>query len=101
MKNRIRSAAIIVRDNKILLVKHVHPKTGFVWWVPPGGGIEESDESLNGQISCACACESKQQMRYRIQSLFHNKPFDWEGWQNEAPLLTEMPYATTSMAASV
>ena len=36
MKNRIRAAAII-DNNKILLVKHVHPITGFEWWVPPGG----------------------------------------------------------------
>ncbi len=56
---------------------------------------------INGQIPCKCACESKQQSRYRIQSLFYNKPFDWKGCQSEAPLLAEMPYAKTSMAASV
>ncbi len=46
MKHRIRSAAIIVDNNKILLVKHVHPKTGFEWWVPPGGGVEMFDKSI-------------------------------------------------------
>tara|TARA_Y100000310_G_C20605802_1_gene775403 strand:- start:57 stop:734 length:678 start_codon:yes stop_codon:yes gene_type:complete len=46
MKHRIRVAAIIVDDNKILLVKHVHPETKEEWWVPPGGGIEEGDESV-------------------------------------------------------
>lgn len=46
MKHRIRVAAIIEHDNKILLVKHVHPKTGFEWWVPPGGGVEDKDKSI-------------------------------------------------------
>jgi len=50
MKNRIRAAAIIIDNNKILLVKHVHPITGFEWWVPPGGGIEVSDNSIKDCI---------------------------------------------------
>ena len=40
MKHRIRAAAIVVEDGKLLLVKHQHPEDGSVWWVPPGGGIE-------------------------------------------------------------
>jgi 8-oxo-dGTP pyrophosphatase MutT (NUDIX family) len=24
-------------------VKHVHPKTGYTWWVPPGGGIKGNE----------------------------------------------------------
>ena len=46
MQHRIRIAAIIINSDKILLVKHVHPDTGYTWWVPPGGGIEESDSSI-------------------------------------------------------
>ncbi len=46
MKHRIRVAVMIFQNNKILLVKHVHPDTGFEWWVPPGGGMEERDESI-------------------------------------------------------
>lgn len=46
MKHRIRAAALIERDKKILLVKHVHPVTGFAWWVPPGGGVDDSDASI-------------------------------------------------------
>ncbi len=46
MKHRIRAAVIIVDNNKILLVKHVHPETGYEWWVPPGGGVEEKDNSV-------------------------------------------------------
>jgi 8-oxo-dGTP pyrophosphatase MutT (NUDIX family) len=46
MKNRIRAAAIIVKDNKILLVRRIHPTANVTWWVPPGGGIEDIDTSL-------------------------------------------------------
>ena len=43
MKHRIRSAAIVVDNDKILLVKHKHPKSGIEFWVPPGGGLEDSE----------------------------------------------------------
>ncbi len=46
MKQRIRVASIITQENKILLVKHVHPETGYTWWVPPGGGIKKEDSSI-------------------------------------------------------
>lgn len=46
MQHRIRAAAIIVQDEKILLVKHVHPVTKCAWWVPPGGGVELEDLSI-------------------------------------------------------
>src|SRR4030042_5174388 len=39
MQHRIRAAAIVVRDNRVLLVMHRHPGAGVEWWVPPGGGI--------------------------------------------------------------
>jgi 8-oxo-dGTP pyrophosphatase MutT (NUDIX family) len=43
MEHRIRAAAIIVKDNTILLVKHKHPLNGTVWWVPPGGGLSQKE----------------------------------------------------------
>lgn len=46
MKQRIRAAAILKENNKILLVKHVHPVSEHEWWVPPGGGIEKHDNSV-------------------------------------------------------
>ena len=45
MEHRIRAAAIVVSDGRLLLVKHRHPRTGVEWWVPPGGGLE-GDESV-------------------------------------------------------
>ncbi|WP_339063467.1 NUDIX hydrolase [Tepidibacillus marianensis] len=46
MRHRIRAAVILVKEQKILLVKHVHPIIGNEWWVPPGGGVEEIDKSI-------------------------------------------------------
>ncbi|MFN8672636.1 MAG: NUDIX hydrolase [Candidatus Sericytochromatia bacterium] len=46
MKNRIRAAAILVEQNKILLVKHVNPVTKEEFWIPPGGGIEDIDKNI-------------------------------------------------------
>lgn len=50
MKHRIRAAALVVRDDRILLVKHVYPDTGESIWVPPGGGLEDEDDSI---FACA------------------------------------------------
>jgi dATP pyrophosphohydrolase len=50
-KHRIRAAALIVNEkDEVLLVQHVHPQTGDEWWVPPGGGLEDSDDSI---FNCA------------------------------------------------
>ena len=51
MKHRIRAAAIVVKGDSILLVKHHGHGTeeGYVWWVPPGPGVE-GEESL---VECA------------------------------------------------
>ena len=42
----MRAAALVVEDNRILLVQHVHPETGDMWWVPPGGGVEDVDGDI-------------------------------------------------------
>jgi len=43
LEHRIRASAIVVKDNRLLLVKHQHPVTGFEWWVPPGGRLEDGE----------------------------------------------------------
>ena len=43
MEHRIRSAALIVEGDRILLVKHRHPQTGKEFWVPPGGGLQHPE----------------------------------------------------------
>lgn len=46
MRHRVRVAALIVENDHVLLVQHVHPDTGDEWWIPPGGGVEDVDDSL-------------------------------------------------------
>lgn len=46
MEPRIRAAALVVANGELLLVKHVHPESGSVFWVPPGGGLNIGAESI-------------------------------------------------------
>jgi len=47
MKHRIGAGGLVVRDGRLLLVRHFEPgKLDF--WVPPGGGVEGSEGALRG-----------------------------------------------------
>ena len=50
MQHRVRAAVIILKEEKLLMVKHVNPESGDTWWIPPGGGIESQDNSI---LDCA------------------------------------------------
>ncbi len=43
MINRIRVGVLLFKNDKILLIKHVNPKDGYTWWVPPGGGVQDNE----------------------------------------------------------
>ncbi|MBU1198975.1 MAG: NUDIX hydrolase [Nanoarchaeota archaeon] len=43
MENRIRVGVLIFNEGKLLLIKHVDPKSGYTWWVPLGGGLKEKE----------------------------------------------------------
>jgi len=43
MEHRIRAAALVVDDDRLLLVKNQHPVTGLEYWIPPGGGLENNE----------------------------------------------------------
>jgi ADP-ribose pyrophosphatase YjhB (NUDIX family) len=45
MKHRIRAAAVVEKNGKLLLVEHQDDR-GNRWWIPPGGGLEDEDESI-------------------------------------------------------
>ena len=77
MKYRTRVAAIIREKNKVLLVKHVHPLSGFEWWVPPGGGLEANDKNI---YECAIR-ETWEETGYKIitgEILYLREFFDTE-----------------------
>jgi ADP-ribose pyrophosphatase YjhB (NUDIX family) len=50
MEHRVRAAAILIEEGKILLVKHFDPRSGDSWWIPPGGGLLPEDDSI---LECA------------------------------------------------
>ena len=45
MKHRIRAAALVLHQDRLLLIKSRIPQTGEICWVPPGGGVE-GEESV-------------------------------------------------------
>jgi ADP-ribose pyrophosphatase YjhB (NUDIX family) len=45
VKHKISTGVLLFKEKKLLLVKHVDPKNGFTWWVPPGGGLK-GEESI-------------------------------------------------------
>ncbi len=45
MQHRIRGAALVVQDNRLLLIKSRDRHTDEIFWIPPGGGVE-GDESI-------------------------------------------------------
>jgi ADP-ribose pyrophosphatase YjhB (NUDIX family) len=49
LTHRIRAAGLLVRDDRILLVKHVVGDDTY--WIPPGGGFEsQTDESTRDTV---------------------------------------------------
>jgi ADP-ribose pyrophosphatase YjhB (NUDIX family) len=49
LTHRIRAAGLLVRDGRILLVKHVVGDDTY--WIPPGGGFEsQTDESTRDTV---------------------------------------------------
>jgi ADP-ribose pyrophosphatase YjhB (NUDIX family) len=49
MEHRIRSSAIVVKENAMLLVNHKNKISGAEIWIPPGGGLQEGEDIF----SCA------------------------------------------------
>ena len=80
MNQRLRAAVILQRGSSLLLVQHVDPDTGNVWWVPPGGGLEDHDETL---LHCA-AREAHEETGLDVQvgRLIYLREFNSGGTRN-------------------
>lgn len=46
MNHGLRAATLVVRDRRLLLVKHFERRTGEHYWLPPGGAVESIDLSI-------------------------------------------------------
>ncbi|SDI38852.1 NUDIX domain-containing protein [Pseudomonas panipatensis] len=57
LQHRIRAAGLLVRDERILLVRH---EVGDdIYWIPPGGGFESlSDRSTRDTVKRECREET-------------------------------------------
>ena len=64
MEYRIRVAAIITKGDEILLIKNLDPESGFEWWAPPGGGLEDIDKNIH---ECAVR-ETWEETGYNIET---------------------------------
>ena len=50
MRHRIRGAAVVVHDGRLLLARHDDRKRGLSWWSPPGGGVEGEEDILASAV---------------------------------------------------
>lgn len=80
MNQRVRAAVILQRGSSVLLVQHVDPATGAEWWVPPGGGLEDADETV---MHCA-AREAREEsgLDVRVGRLIYLREFTSNGARN-------------------
>ena len=51
MITRITVKAIIIKNNQLLLVKHIHPEKKYEWWAFPGGGVDDKETIFETVVS--------------------------------------------------
>jgi 8-oxo-dGTP pyrophosphatase MutT (NUDIX family) len=73
MQERVR--AVIIEDNKVLLMHRV--KTDQEYWVFPGGGVEEYDSSH--QSALIRECKEELGADVEVRELFAEETFDSAG----------------------
>lgn len=61
---KIRVRAVIIKDNKVLLIKRT--KESSVYWVVPGGGVEDGETAEEALIR---ECEEELGVKIKINSL--------------------------------
>jgi len=72
---KIRVRAIIVLCEKVLLIHRI--KKNDEYWVFPGGGIEDTDESP--EMALVRECEEELGVKVRIGRLFSSNHLNFEG----------------------
>ncbi|CAA9365554.1 MAG: hypothetical protein AVDCRST_MAG21-92 [uncultured Nocardioidaceae bacterium] len=61
MRHRIRGAAVVVHEGRLLLARHDDRKRGLSWWSPPGGGVEGEEDIL-----ASAAREAEEETSLRV-----------------------------------
>lgn len=70
-KTEKRVRAIIIEDGKVLLMHRI--KNGQEYWVFPGGGVEETDNSIEDGLKRECLEELG--IEVKVEDLFIKKVF--------------------------
>lgn len=47
---RVRAVAIVVRDGKVLFLRHRHPDPNREYWVLPGGGVQPGESAQDAVV---------------------------------------------------
>lgn len=77
MRKRVR--AIIIEEEKYLFIHRIN--NGEEYWVLPGGGVEEEDESLEAAL--VRECEEELGVRVEVGDLCANTYFEMNGEEQE------------------
>lgn len=63
MEHRISAGALVVRDGRILLLRH-HETERYDFWAPPGGGVEGDEE-----LTAAAEREAFEEAGVRVRAV--------------------------------
>jgi len=64
MRHRIRGAAVVVHEGRLLLARHDDRKRGLSWWSPPGGGVHGEEDILASAVR-----EAEEETSLRVVAL--------------------------------
>lgn len=72
----IRYQGAIMRDGRVLLIRHRHYSDGRSYWLFPGGGIEPGESELE------CVCREMREetgLEVKVERLVFDKPYEIQG----------------------
>ncbi len=72
----IRYQGAIMRDGRVLLIRHLHHSDGRTYWLFPGGGIEP------GETEHECVCREMREetgLEVKVERLVFDEPYDVQG----------------------
>ncbi len=64
MRHRIRGAAVVVHEGRLLLARHDDAKRDLSWWSPPGGGVDGEEDILASAVR-----EAEEETSLRVVAL--------------------------------
>jgi 8-oxo-dGTP pyrophosphatase MutT (NUDIX family) len=99
MKRRIRSTAVIVHENKILVFHGIDPTSGKNFYFLPGGEIEANETPVE-----SAARETREETGYKVRiepksEVIKNYNFHWNGTDYDCTTYFYRGYLTEKFEA--